>query len=1127
MENLLRFSLKHPLAVVIFTLLVCGYGAYSLTHLSIDAVPDITPNQVQINTTLQGYSPTQMEKRVTYPIESALTGIPGLKETRSITRNGFSQVTAVFDESVSLYFARQQINEHLSQLVKELPAGAEPQMGPISTGLGEIYMWTVDFIHPDGVGAALRDGRSGWQSDGSYLTPERQRLVSDLQKASYLRTVQDWIVRPQLKRVPGLAGVDSIGGFVRQYDVEPNLEAMIGLGLSLNDLKEVLLRNNVSIAPGHIERNGEAFLLKAEERIENPSEIENMIITMQNGVPVRVRDVAQVRMGREMRTGSATKDGREVVIGTALMLIGANSRTVAVAVDQRLQEINHTLPPDIQAVPVLNRTKLVDSTIQTVALSLSEGAVLVIAVLFLFLGQFRAALITALVIPFSMLMAAIGMIQTNISGNLMSLGAIDFGLLVDGAVIVTENCLRRLALKQRELGHSLGQQERLDEVLLASKEMIQPTVYGQAIIMIVYVPLLTLTGIEGRMFHPMAMTVIFALASAFLLSLMFVPAMIALFVRDCSGINCTFGLRQSPGVERSETTQYYNMGSFPIVQPRELSRSPNVQFIPEQSLSDRVPVKEAAIMAEAKKWYSQLLTKTLRIPARTISVAAALMLGFLLLSTQIGQEFVPTLDEQDIALQVKRIPSTSLTQSTQMQKEVEKALNKVPEVAYAYSKTGTAEFATDPMPPNISNTFVMLKPRPVWANPSLPKDQLIGKLREALKPLVGNSYEFTQPIEMRLNELISGVRSEVAAKISGDDFDKMHQVASKIADLLKTVPGANDISISQTRGLPVVDIKIDREAASRYGLNASDALDMVAIASGGGSAGQIFEGERRFNVVVRLPEQHREDLQALERLPIPLPRGKASTVAGLTFPHIPLGEIARIHVSEGLNEISREDGKRFVSVEANVRGNDLGSFVAEAKRRIKAEVQIPKGYWLYWGGQFENLVSARERLSIVLPICFVLILLLLFAALGSLVDALLVFSGVPMALTGGIVALWLRDMPFSISSAVGFITLSGIAVLNGLVMLTYIRQLLRKGLPLEQAVAEGAITRLRPVLMTALVTSLGFLPMALAIGTGAEIQKPLATVIIGGLFSATLLTLLVLPTLFVTCAKRRQAHCAH
>lgn len=1063
-EKILRFSIQNRYFIVLAVAVIAAYGMYSLKHLPIDAVPDITNNQVQINAVAPGLSPVETEKQVTFPIENALAGIPGLESTRSISRNGFSQVTAIFGEKVDVYFARQQINERLSEASEFLPAGVEPKMGPISTGLGEIYMWTVEYTHPNGVGATTKDGQPGWQSSGGYLTPEKQLLQTDAELLSYLRTVQDWIIKPQLKGIVGLAGVDSIGGYVKQYHVEPIPEKMIAFGLTFADITNALEQNNLNAGAGYIERGGESYLVKGDGRIESADEIAEVVIATRKGTPIHVRDVANVVIGKEMRTGSATENGQEIVIGTAMMLIGANSRTVALAVDERMNAIRPTLPEDINAKTVLNRTKLVDATISTVAKNLSEGALLVIAVLFLMLGNIRAAFITALIIPLSMLMTAIGMVNMRISGNLMSLGALDFGLIVDGAVIITENCLRHLGEKQKALGRVLTLSERLEEVAFSAKEMIQPSVYGQGIILIVYLPLLTFSGVEGKMFEPMAMTVIFALIAAFILSLTFTPAMIAICV------------------------------------------------------TKKIQEKESILIRYAKSVYLPFLKKTLANPFPIVSCAALLVIGSLALFSRLGQEFIPTLDEQDIALHAVRIPSTSLTQSTLMQREVETALTSFPQVAFVFSKTGTAEMASDPMPPNVSDTFVMLKPRHEWPDPALSKNDLIEILQEKLWTVPGNNYEFTQPIEMRFNELIAGVRSDVAVMVYGDDFESMQHTAGNIAKALNKIPGAADVKVAQTDGLPVLEVKINREAAKRLGLSAKDIFEAVSVAVGGQKAGIIFEGDRRFDLMVRLPEAIRESPDLLKNIPVLLPSSSAdkSTI-------VPLREVAELETTEGLNEITRENGKRMVVVEANVRGNDLGSFVFAAKEKIAKSVKIPPGSWVDWGGQFENLISAREHLSIVIPICFGLIFLLLFSALQSAKEALIVFSGVPLALTGGILALWSLGMPFSISAAVGFIALSGIAVLNGLVLVTTFNQLLKKGYSLDDSLLEGALTRLRPVLMTALVASLGFVPMALATGTGAEVQKPLATVVIGGLISSTLLTLFMLPALCKLFLSRKVA----
>ncbi|TAH39491.1 MAG: CusA/CzcA family heavy metal efflux RND transporter [Planctomycetota bacterium] len=1069
LQRILRFSIYHPGLIIVLTLMAAAMGAYSLSHLPIDAVPDITNNQVHINTVAPALSPLEIEKQVTFLVETSLAGIPGLEYSRSLSRNGFSQVTAIFEDEVDIYFARNQVNERLGQVRGSLPPGAEPAMGPIATGLGEIYMWTVGFDQPGSPAAGVVDGQPGWQSDGSYLTAEGERLHSEIERAAYLRTVQDWIIRPQLKSVPEVAGVDSIGGYLKQYQVRPDPQKLVGFGLTFREVIEALERNNVSTGAGFVEHLGEAYVVRAAGRIETLDELSAIVIATRDGVPIHVHDVAEVGIGGELRTGSASEDGSEVVVGTALMLIGANSRTVSSAVDAKMREVSKSLPPGIHVKTVLNRTKLVDATVKTVEKNLFEGAILVIAVLFLLLGNIRAAILTALAIPLSMLLTATGMVQSRISGNLMSLGAIDFGLIVDGAVIIVENSLRLLAEKQRALGRRLATGERREAVLEASRQVLGPAVFGACIIITVYLPILALTGIEGKMFRPMAMTVIFALVAAFVLSLTFVPAMVALVIRG------------------------------------------------------RVAEKENVLVRAAKRGYKPVLEMAVRRRWWVVGGAAAAFAGALLLFNHLGQEFVPTLDEKDIAMHAMRIPSTGIAQSTEMQLEVERIVSAFPEVAFVFSKTGTAEMASDPMPPNVSDTFIILKPHEEWPDPELPKSTLQQRLEAAVQEAAGHNYEFTQPIQMRFNELIAGVRGDVAIKVYGDDFPAMERTAQTIAGVLRRIPGAADIRVEQTTGLPTMNIRIDRAAISRIGLGVADVQDVVAAAIGGRQAGLVFEGDRRFDLVVRLPDAVREDVHRLEELPIPLAPGaeaSAETVSPVSAGHIrigpgfvPLGAVASIEVSEGPNQVSRENGKRRIVVQCNVRGRDLGSFAAEAQTRVNA-LDLPVGSWLEWGGQFENLVAARKRLSVVVPACFVLIFLLLYTTFQSARQALLVFSGVPLGLTGGIVALWLRDMPFSISAAVGFIALSGVAVLNGLVLVTFINQLRARGGELSEAIIHGGLVRLRPVLMTAMVASLGFVPMAMATGTGAEVQKPLATVVIGGLISSTLLTLLVLPALY-------------
>jgi heavy metal efflux system protein len=1047
-RRILALSIQHRWIVVLLSLGAVALGLWSLIRLPIDAVPDITNKQVQVNTTALALSPVEIEKQVTFRIETVLAGIPGLDNTRSISRNGFSQVTAVFSEKTDIYVARQQVSERLLELRPNLPRGVDPKMGPISTGLGEIYMWTVTFA-PEALKA------------GVYVTPEGARLTAEVEQSAYLRTVQDWIVRPQIKSVPGVAGVDSIGGYVKQYQVQPDPSKLISLGLSFGDVARAIEANNVSRGASVIERNGEGIAVRTGGRLENLTEIGDVVISTRGSVPVRVRDVAQVAVGGEIRTGSASENGHEVVVGTALMLIGSNSRTVAAAVDAKIDQARRTLPAGIEIQTVLNRTELVDATVRTVATNLGEGSLLVILVLFLLLGNFRAALITALVIPVAMLMTATGMVQGRISANLMSLGALDFGLIVDGAIIISENALRHLAERQAASGRPLSTSERLQTVRAAAEEMIGPSVYGQAIIILVYVPLLTFGGVEGKMFEPMALTVILALGAAFVLSLTFVPALVAIFI------------------------------------------------------TGRVSEGDNWIVRQLKASYALLLKRTIKRPLPVIAGAAVLFAVALLVFFRLGQEFIPTLDEKNVAMHALRIPSTSLAQSQAMQIEIEKTVSALPQVAFVFSKTGTAEVATDPMPPNAADTFIMFKPREQWPDPDLTKDALLEQIEAAVRELPGNNYEFTQPIQMRFNELLAGVRGDVAVKIFGEEFEPLLRAADQVASILRATKGAKDVKVEQASGLSILDITVDKAEIARRGLSLTAVQEVIGAAIGGRDAGVVFEGDRHFEIVVRLPETTRNDLDALKNLPVSLP------TAGAVSLTVPLGQVAAFTLGEGPNQVSRENGKRRVVVTANVRDRDIASVVNEARARIDAQVKLPAGYWMTGGGQFENLEAARRRLSIVVPACFLVIFLLLMSALGSARDALLVFSAVPLALTGGVLALWLRGMPFSVSAAVGFIALSGIAVLNGLVMLTFIKQLMAQGREKLDAIYEGALTRLRPVAMTALVASLGFVPMALATGTGAEVQKPIATVVIGGLISATLLTLFVLPALYALFGGKR------
>ena len=1030
-EKLIRFSIEQRWLVLLAALAMAALGVFSYQKLPIDAVPDITNVQVQINTQTPGYSPLETEQRVTYPIETVMAGLPNLEQTRSLSRYGLSQVTVIFKDGTDIYFARQLVNERIQEARDKLPAGITPALGPISTGLGEIYLWTVE----------TKDGAK--KPDGSPYTP------------TDLREIQDWIIKPQLRNVPGVTEINSIGGFAKEYQIAPIPERLASLGVTMQDVVTALDRNNGNVGAGYIEKRGEQYLVRAPGQVKSLEDIGDVILRSANGVPVRIRDVAEVGIGRELRTGAATDNGREVVLGTVFMLIGENSRTVSQAVSEKMVEVNKSLPEGVHAVTVYDRTVLVDKAISTVKKNLLEGAVLVIVVLFLFLGNIRAAIITAMVIPLSMLFTFTGMVQYKVSANLMSLGALDFGIIIDGAVVIVENCVRRLAHAQAHHGRPLTRAERFHEVFLASQESRRPLLYGQLIIMVVYLPIFALTGVEGKMFHPMAFTVVAALVGAMILSVTFIPAAVALFI------------------------------------------------------GNRVSEKENFLLGHAKRLYAPMLDRVMSAKALVLTIAAVAVILCGVIATRMGSEFVPNLNEGDFAIQALRIPGTSLSQSVAMQQQIESTLKaKFPEIERIFARTGTAEIASDPMPPNISDGYIMLKPMDEWPEPRKTRDELLVAIQEVLGKIPGNNYEFSQPIQLRFNELISGVRSDVAVKIFGDDMEVLNKSAEEVSAMLQKIQGSSEVKVEQTTGLPMLTVNIDRQKAARYGLNVADIQDTVATAIGGREAGTMFEGDRRFDILVRLPEALRNDLEGMKRLPIPLPR---SAEARINF--IPLGEVATFELAPGPNQVSRENGKRRIVVSTNVRGRDVGSFVAEAEQGL-AQIKIPTGYWTSWGGTFENLQSATKRLQIVVPVSLLLVFVLLFAMFGNAKDGLLVFTGIPFALTGGILALWLRDIPMSISAAVGFIALSGVAVLNGLVMISYIRSLREEGVGLDAAIREGALTRLRPVLMTALVASLGFIPMAIATGTGAEVQRPLATVVIGGILSSTLLTLLVLPILY-------------
>lgn len=1023
-DRIIQFAIQNALWVMLFTCAWIGVGVYSYQKLSIDAVPDITNVQVQINSQANGFTALEVEQRITYPIETAMAGMAHLQQTRSISRYGLSQVTIIFEDGTDIYWARQLISQQLQQAKAELPEGIEPQLSPISTGLGEIYQWVI-------------------KAEPNAKKPDGQAYT-----AMDLREIQDWIVRPQLQRVQGVAEINSIGGYNKTYVVAPDLKRLQQLQIPLSDLHNALRDNNENRGAGFIEDNGQQLTVRVPGVLNSLQDIENISVANKNGLPIRVVDVARVSIGHDLRTGGATYNGQETVLGIAMMMMGENSRTVAQAVHAKMQQIQKSLPNGVVIETVYDRTSLVDQAIKTVAKNLIEGAILVIVILFIFLGNFRAALITACIIPLAMLFTLTGMAKQQISANLMSLGALDFGIIIDGAVVIVENCIRRLAEAQHRTGRLLTRSERFREVFLAAKQARRPLLFGQAIIMVVYLPIFALSGVEAKMFHPMAFTVVIALVGAMILSVTFVPAAVALWVTG------------------------------------------NVQEKPSRW------------MLGLQQAYANLLDRAYQYRIVVLTAALSLLLLTGVLATRVGSEFAPTLSEGDFAVQLMRAPSTGIEQSLKMQEQAEQQLlQKFPEIKAIFARTGTAEVATDVMPPNISDGVILLKPREQWSNPNESIDQLRERMLKFVATLAGNNSEFSQPIELRFNELISGIRSDVGVKIFGDDMTVLNQEAEKIAQKLRGISGASEVKVEQTSGLPVLNVAIDSALAAQYGLSVKSVQDSVASSVGGQNVGQILQGDRRFDFVVRLPEESR-NAQQLAHLPIQLPNG------GL----IQLQDIAKVEQVLGLSQVSREQGKRRVVVTANVRDRDLGSFVAEMQQTLQQQ-PLPTGYWLGFGGQFENLASAKARMQIVIPLALLMIFALLMAVFSNVKDSLLVFSGVPFALSGGVVALWLRDIPLSMSAGIGFIALSGVAVLNGLVMLSFIKEL-RENYAVHRATWQGAVLRLRPVLMTACVASLGFIPMALATGTGAEVQRPLATVVIGGILSSTVLTLLLLPVIY-------------
>lgn len=1023
-DRIIQFSINNAIWVMMFVIAWIGVGIYSYQKLSIDAVPDITNVQVQINSQANGFTAPEVEQRITYPIENAMSGIPNLEQTRSISRYGLSQVTIIFKDGTDIYWARQLINQRLQEAKSALPDSIDPQMSPISTGLGEIYQWVVK------------------------AEPNAKKADGSAYSAMDLREIQDWIIRPQLQRVQGVAEVNSIGGYNKTYVVSPDLTRLQQLQIPLTDLQDALQNNNENRGAGFIEENGQQLTVRVPGMLTSIQDIQNVTVATKNGLPIRVADVASVSIGHDLRTGGATYNGQETVLGIAMMMMGENSKTIAKAIDDKVQEIQRSLPQGVVIETVYDRSSLVDKAIKTVAKNLIEGAILVIVILFIFLGNFRAALITACIIPLAMLFTLTGMAEQKISANLMSLGALDFGIIVDGAVVIVENCIRRLAEAQHLKGRLLTRSERFTEVFLAAKQARRPLIFGQIIIMVVYLPIFALAGVEAKMFHPMAMTVVLALLGAIILSVTFVPAAVALFV------------------------------------------------------TGEVKEKESRWMMTLKKGYAGLLDKAYAFRYVVVTAAVSILILTSAIATRVGSEFAPQLSEGDFALQLMRAPSTGIEESLKIQENVEKQLLKAfPEIKTIFARTGTAEVATDVMPPNISDGIVLLKPHDQWPNPKETIDELRTRMLQFVNQIPGNNSEFSQPIELRFNELISGVRSDIGVKVFGDDMQILNQEAEKIAQQLRSIPGASEVKVEQTNGLPLLNVDVDHALAAQYGLSVKSIQDIVAASIGGQSVGQILQGDRRFDFVIRLQENMRTP-QQLAQLPIRLPNG------GL----IQLQDVAKVENILGLAQVSRENGKRRVIVTANVRDRDLGSFVQEMQSKL-AQQKLPSGYWLGYGGQFENLASATARMQIVVPMALIMIFVLLMAVFSNFKDSLLVFSGVPFALSGGLVALWLRDIPLSMSAGVGFIALSGVAVLNGLVMLTFIKEL-RATLDVHAATWKGAVLRLRPVLMTAFVASLGFIPMALATGTGAEVQRPLATVVIGGIISSTILTLVLLPVIY-------------
>ncbi len=1035
-DRILEFALRQRTFVVLGAFALLGAGIWAAFRLPIDAVPDITNVQVQINTEVKGLAPEEIEKLVTFPIEREMSGVPGMTELRSLSKTGLSQVTLIFGDDTDIYRARQLVSERMQNAADDLPKGVSPKLAPITTGLSDIFYYVVDYTD---------------SAPKKPATREAQLME--------LKLIHDFVVKPQLRTVPGIAEVNASGGYEKQIVVQPKPDSLLATGVTFTDLVEIIGENVENAGGGSVQIGGEQITIRADGRVQTAEEIARLPVKFRGAVaaPLLIGDVAEVGIGSSLRTGSSTYNGREAVLGAALMLAGENSRLISKRVADKLKEIGPKLPEGVTITTVYDRTDLVDRTIGTVEKNLFEGAILVVAVLLALLGNWRAALIVALAIPLSFLFAMTGMVRFGVSGNLMSLGAVDFGLIIDGAVVMVENIVRRLGVRQHELQRVLSREERLHTVLAAAKEVGRPTFFGVLIITIVYVPILSLTGIEGKMFKPMALTVIFALIGALILALTLMPVL------------CSFLLR------------------------------------------GKIAEKDNIALRLAKRVYEPTLRVALRLRWLFVCLAVGLFALSVMVFNRLGAEFVPQLDEGSFATHMIRTTSIGLDASIAMQEPAEKLLReKFPQITHTFSRIGTAEVATDPMGVNVSDTYIFYRPLEEWPKDehghTPTKDEIANRMAAELgKRLPAQAYLFSQPIEMRFNEILEGTRADIAVKVFGEDFAEIERIATEAREILEKIPGAADVEFDALGKAPMLEIKLKRDAMTRYNIHAAEVNATVATALAGGEAGVIIDGNRRYPIVVRLPENIRTALDELKHLPL-----RSSHAESI----ITLGQIADFVVSDKVNAIAREFGQRRAAIMVNLRGRDVESFVLEAQAKVNEAIKLPPGYSIEFGGQFKNLQEARARLAIIVPVALAVIFLLIFFAFGSLRQTLIVYTGIPLAVTGGVFALWARDLPFSISAGIGFIALSGVAVLNGVMMVSYFNELREQGRNVHDAVMEGALTRLRPVLMTALVASLGFLPMALADGAGAEVQRPLATVVIGGIISATFLTLVLLPALY-------------